>query len=62
MPLAGDADEMNGVPFLRQEFCKIDILRHDCVYFSIVTATRLAASRARVARTFRASAEAAPDD
>ena len=42
---AGHADEMDGVPFLRQEFCKIDILRHDCVYFSMVAATRLAASR-----------------
>src|SRR5712692_3107123 len=31
---------MNGVPFLRQEFCKIEILRHDCVYFSIVAATQ----------------------
>ena len=51
----GHADEMNVVPFLRQEFCKsrlrrgyggrVDILRHDWVYFSIVAATRLAASR-----------------
>ena len=44
-PAARNADEMNGVPFLRQEFCKIDFLRHDCVYFSIVAATRFAASR-----------------
>src|SRR2546421_6111714 len=42
---ACDADQVNGVSFLRQEFCKIDILRHDSVYFSIVVATRFAASR-----------------
>jgi len=42
----GDPDEMNVVPFLGQEFCKIDIrLGHDWVYFSMVAATRLAASR-----------------
>src|SRR5438477_20773 len=44
-PAPSDANEVNVVPFTRQEFCKIDILRHDWVYFSIVTATRLAASR-----------------
>jgi hypothetical protein len=25
---AGDADQLHAMPFLRQEFCKIDVLRH----------------------------------
>src|ERR671925_221551 len=40
-----DADQMDCVPLACQKFRKIDILRHDCVYFSIVAATRFAASR-----------------
>src|SRR5205085_9164530 len=43
---AGHADEMNVMSFLRQKFCQVDISRgHDWVYFSMVAATRLAASR-----------------
>src|SRR6202011_3754075 len=41
----GDADQMNAMTFARQKFRKIDILGHHRVNFSMVVATRSAASR-----------------
>src|SRR2546430_16078176 len=53
-PGAGNADEVNRVSLARQKFRKIDILRHDCVYFSMVAATRFAASRGASCEDFSA--------